>query len=222
MKKIFISLIIITSFLNSTCYAEEMSTIKEPTMNSTQIQQAKNILKPNFQKLLQNAERDFKFVLTKQGLHNKQPVTLYRFEPNESIHLEQQHVSLLINDTTKNLQGLVRLLPKYQSSSQQVSKEIALQITLNFLKDYAPDLLENYNNNWINTHNETIIVDGKKNTLTGMKVKCRDLNTGLYFWTIIGPDQTVMVFERDIDWDFIRAGRQTQKWLHDSWLAKHL
>ncbi|MCX8617021.1 hypothetical protein J3U42_01265 [Gilliamella sp. B2923] len=58
--------------------------------------------------------------------------------------------------------------------------------------------------------------------LTGVKVKCRDLNTVLYFWTIIAPDETIMVFERDVERDFICAGRQTQKWLHDSGLSQHL
>ncbi len=48
--------------------------------------------------------------------------------------------------------------------------------------------------------------------LTGVKVKCRDLNTVLYFWTIIAPDETIMVFERDVERDFICAGRQMQKW----------
>lgn len=62
----------------------------------------------------------------------------------------------------------------------------------------------------------------KKVTLTGVKVTCRDLNTGLYYWTIIAPDETIMVFARDVQWDFIRADRQTQKWLHNSGLSQHL
>lgn len=55
-----------------------------------------------------------------------------------------------------------------------------------------------------------------------MKVKCRDLNTGHDFWKIIAPDETIRVFARDVERDFIRAGRQTQKWLHDSGLSQHL
>ena len=31
-----------------------------------------------------------------------------------------------------------------------------------------------------------------------------------------------MVFAKDVEWDFIQAGRQKQKWLHDSQLNKHL
>ena len=53
-----------------------------------------------------------------------------------------------------------------------------------------------------------------------MKVKCRNSADGTYFWVIVGSDNSVIVFERDIEWDFIRAGRQTEKWLHDDWLRK--
>lgn len=215
-------LILFLSGFYSICYAKQFNPIKETTMDSTQSANISNQLTPNLQQLLLNNELNFNLVLTHKGLHNKQPVTLYRFEPKQTMHLKHQHISFLLDDNSGKLQGFVRLLPQYQSTEAQVTKDKALAITLIFLENYAPDLLKNYNNNWIDTHDEEIIVDGKKMTLTGMKVKCRDLNTGLYFWTIIAPDETIMVFERDVEWDFIRAGRQTQKWLHDSWLSKHL
>lgn len=222
MIKQLIKFIFILSFFYSTSYAQQLNETEESTMTSTQLIKIRTQLEPNLQKLLANNELDFNLVLTNKGMHNKQPVTLYRFEPQETMHLNNQHISFLLDDDSSKLQGFVRLLPQYQSTNTQVSKEKALAITLKFLEIYAPDLLKNYNNNWIDTHDEEIIVNGKKVTLTGMKVKCRDLNTGLYFWTIIAPDETIMVFERDVEWDFIRAGRQTQKWLHDSWLVKKL
>ena len=222
MTKQLTILTFILSFFYSDCYAQQLNQTKETSMTSTQLAKISTQLSPNFQQLLPDNELNFNLVLTHKGLHNKQPVTLYRFEPQETMHLNSQHVSFLLDDNSNKLQGFVRLLPQYQSTKAQVTKDKALAITLKFLETYAPDLLKNYNNNWIDTHDEEIMVNGKKVTLTGMKVKCRDLNTGLYFWTIIAPDETIMVFERDVEWDFIRAGRQTQKWLHDSWLRKKL
>ncbi|MCX8641516.1 MULTISPECIES: YcdB/YcdC domain-containing protein [unclassified Gilliamella] len=217
-----IKLTLILSFCYSTCYAQQLHQTKENTMALIELTNISTQAAPNLQQLLDNNELNFKLVLTIEVMHNQQPVTLYRFEPQETMQLHNQHISFLLDNNTGKLEGFVRLLPKYQSSKAQVDKDKALSITLKFLETYAPDLLNNFNNNWIDTHDEQIIVDGKKVTLTGMKVKCRDLNTGLYFWTIIAPDETVMVFERDVEWDFIRAGRQTQKWLHDSWLSKNL
>ncbi len=41
-------------------------------------------------------------------------------------------------------------------------------------------------------------------------------------WVIVGKDNEVITFERDIVWDFVRSGRQTEQWLHDSWLVSQL
>lgn len=193
----FIKFIFIFSSFYSTCYAHELSHKKENTMTSTQSKKLSTLLTPNLSKLLLNEELDFNLVLTHKGMHNEQSINLYRFEPQTTMQLDSQHISFLLNDTGK-LQGFVRLLPQYQSTEQRVAKDTALAITQKFLEVYSPDLLENYENKWIDVHDENIIINGKKITLTGMKVKCRDLNTGLYFWTIIAPDETVMVFERDI------------------------
>lgn len=222
MTKRLIALIFGLCFLYSSYSAQHWTRPKENTMNVTQLTTLSSQLKPNLQRLLSNDELNFNLVLTHKGKHNQQAVTLYRFEPQQTLQLNSQHTSFLLDDESGKLQGFVRLLPQYQSSQEQVTKDKALEITLKFLQEFAPDLLINYKNNWIDTHDEVIMVDGGKVSLTGMKVKCRDLNTGLYFWTIIAPDGSVMVFERDVEWDFIRAGRQTQKWLHDSWLVKKL
>jgi hypothetical protein len=41
-----------------------------------------------------------------------------------------------------------------------------------------------------------------------------------WFWLIVGADREVMVFERDIVWANLEGRRQSEKWLHDSWLAE--
>lgn len=56
-------------------------------------------------------------------------------------------------------------------------------------------------------------------TITGMKVKGRQLSTGLYAWVIVGPDEQVITFERGIAWDSSQHRRLTQMWLHDAWIA---
>lgn len=150
------------------------------------------------------------------------PVVPYRYEPTPTLNLNAPHTSFLINKNTNSLQGFVRLLPEYHEKEIQVSKQDAETAMRNFLISYAPDLLDNFKLNWVDKHDEIILINNQKIKIAGMKVKCRDLNTGLYFWTIIAPDHSVMIFERDVEWDFLRAGRQTQKWLHDDWLKKEL
>ncbi len=88
-----------------------------------------------------------------------------------------------------------------------------------FLLAAAPELLESYEINWIKQHDETIMQAGRLVTISGMKVKCRNLKDGRYFWVIVGPDLELITFERNIVWNFVAGYRQTEKWLHDSWLA---
>ncbi len=57
-------------------------------------------------------------------------------------------------------------------------------------------------------------------TVTGMKVKAKNTKDGRWFWVIVGANSQPMIFERDIVWISFPGHRQTEKWLHDSWLKK--
>lgn len=104
------------------------------------------------------------------------------------------------------------------------SRERSEQIARDFLQETAPDLLPRMKISWIDPHDEPIRVqrDGGSETvtLTGMKVKARNLADGRWFWVIVGSDEKPMVFERDIVWITFPGHRKTEKWLHDSWLKE--
>ena len=100
------------------------------------------------------------------------------------------------------------------------AREHAREIALDFLERFAPDLLAQFEIKWIEPHDEVIRTDGAALTITGMKVKIFNALDGRWFWIIVGTDGEVAVFERDIVWITIPGHRQTEKWLHDSWLAE--
>ncbi len=104
------------------------------------------------------------------------------------------------------------------------SRERSEQIARALLQEAAPDLLQRMEISWIDPHDEPIQVqrDGRIETvtLTGMKVKARNLADGRWFWVIVGSDEKPMVFERDIAWITFPGHRKTEKWLHDSWLKE--
>lgn len=103
-------------------------------------------------------------------------------------------------------------------------RERAQSIAMKFLGEFAPDLLLKMQISWIEPHDEPLSItrDGRTTeaSLTGMKVKARNLIDGRWFWVIVGPDERPMVFERDIVWITFPGHRRTEKWLHDSWLAQ--
>lgn len=154
------------------------------------------------------------------GNVKRQNVTLFRWQRSSGVSLGGDHVSFLLN-TQGELAGFARMIPS-AAASPLPPKEKAEQIAREFLQEYAPDLLPVMNIQWIKPHTDEKYTDGlNQYRINGMKVKCRNAADGTYFWVIVGNDDSVIVFERDIEWDFIRAGRQTEKWLHDDWLQKN-
>lgn len=108
---------------------------------------------------------------------------------------------------------------------QLPTRDEAQAITMDFLRDAAPDLLPVLKISWIEPHDEPLRVarNGRAEdlTLTGMKVKMRNSADGLWMWVIVGADRKVMVFERDIRWITFPGHRGTEKWLHDGWLVEN-
>ncbi len=151
---------------------------------------------------------------------DKTPVTLTRYERQDGQNkgLEGEHFSV-IYDQQGRLKGFARI-DNQLGSGQLPDRAEARKIAHQFLKIHAPDLLENSSEHFIEPHDEFIMVNGKKQKLTGMKVKMHNQTDGRWFWVIIGSDKKPMVFERDIVWINFPGRRQTEKWLHDEWLAK--
>lgn len=54
--------------------------------------------------------------------------------------------------------------------------------------------------------------------MAGTKVKTRHAN-GRYAWVIVGADETILTYERDITWDSAAGRRSAEMWLHDTWIA---
>lgn len=175
-----------------------------------------------FKNELAAQESSYQLSLQLDGFMDKKKVYIFRYQKEAAkVNLAHAHVSLVVDDAGK-LKGITRMNPALESTAQ-VSKDKAEAVARTFLAHYAPDLLENLKLQWVDPHEEVILTEaGKKVVLTGMKVKCRDSKTGLYFWVIVAADASVMVFERDINWNFIKGGRQTEKWLHDAWLAEKI
>ncbi|MDO5687105.1 MAG: hypothetical protein Q4G42_06970 [Neisseria sp.] len=167
-------------------------------------------------------ETDWSPALQKTVTVNREAVTLFRFAHRDGSnnHLYGEHLSLIL-DQNHRLKGFVRL-EAVGARQDLPAREEAQKISDVFLRQVAPDLLQNRKILWIEPHDEVIQIneDGKRRslTLTGMKVKSRNTKTGLYFWTIVNADRQVYVFERDIKWIVFPGKRGTEKWLHDAWL----
>jgi hypothetical protein len=150
--------------------------------------------------------------------------TLRRYERDDHRNggLGGEHFSTVVDDAGQ-LKGFTYMDISLKEGTLP-TQEQAQKIALNFLSEMAPDLLPRMEIAWIKPHDETIHVlhngQPKPVTLTGMKVKARNLADGRWFWVIVGTNNKVMVFERDIVWITFPGRRKTEKWLHDQSLME--
>lgn len=151
------------------------------------------------------------------GLYNDKQVVLTRYTKTKELNLYGEHVSFVFSGDT-----LISHAKMYQSSNKkpEFSKEVAQKIALTFVKKRKPELLENYKVLWVDFHEENLKINNENLTITGLKVKCQNLNDKKYFWVILSADKKIMAFESEVIWDFLRASRVSEKYIHDSFLEK--
>jgi len=168
---------------------------------------------------------DYVKVYARQVTVDGEQATLTRFEREDGYNsgLGGEHFSVVVSKNGQ-LKGFTHFGLAY-SSGILPSRERAQEIALNFLHESAPDLLLRMKIHWINPHDEVFCVVRNGRTerivLTGMKVKVKNTGDGRWFWVIVGQNERVMVFERDIVWITFPGHRQTEKWLHDQWITEH-
>lgn len=150
-------------------------------------------------------------------------LTRYERRDGRNAGLEGEHFSTVVAADGK-LKGFANI--SLDLAGQPLpSRERTEQIARAFLQETAPDLLPRMKISWIEPHDESIRVARNGSietvTLTGMKVKARNLADGRWFWVIVGSNEKPLVFERDIVWVTFPGHRKTEKWLHDAWLKEH-
>lgn len=149
---------------------------------------------------------------------------LARYERSDGRNtgLEGEHFSTVVS-ADGTLKGFANIALDL-AGKPLPNRERTEQIARAFLQETAPDLLPRMKISWIEPHDESIRIERngltETVTLTGMKVKARNLADGRWFWVIVGSDERPMVFERDIVWITFPGHRKTEKWLHDSWIKE--
>lgn len=181
---------------------------------------------PDINKLKHLTPQAYAYVSTLSVTVDGEPASLIRYERSDGrgAGVGGEHFSLVVSNAGV-LKGLSRM-EAGMGNGPLASAEDARASALAFLRQEAPDLLKRMEISWIKPHEEVIQTTQEGRpvtlTLTGMKVKARNLADGRWFWVIVGANNSVMVFERDIVWVTFPGHRKTEKWLHDAWLMEKL
>ena len=136
-----------------------------------------------------------------------------------------EHYSLSVTEGDYRLMGWMHLRKDFDSDTN-ISEDRAKEIAFRFLEKHAPDLLDTVEVRWIQAtikvpvnppHDEGFILqDGT--IITGMRVKLWDNLSKKYAWVIVGANEQIISFERDVVWNTQKHCRTTERWLHDDWL----
>lgn len=154
-----------------------------------------------------------------EGTMDSVPVVVLRHERSDGANtgLGGEHVTV-VHDAAGRLKGWTRMVAPSGSGALPSEGE-ARAVADAFFARHAPDIAGRLQTQWIKPHGERIRVGGGQVEVTGMKVKRFDPVTRTYAWAIVGPNREVITFERDIVWSNQMSMRETEKWLHDGWLA---
>jgi hypothetical protein len=171
---------------------------------------------------------DFTLQHVQQVTVDGEPVYQLRFAPADSEQpiLGGEHYSTLVTPASM-LKGETRMdarLSEERSQAALPTNDEARAIAWRYLAEHAPDLAASGEVHWVAPHAEKVLLTadevagGLAVTVTGMKVKCRNIADGRWFWVIVGPGGQVITFERDVVWHTSLGMRRTEMWLHDLWL----
>lgn len=181
-----------------------------------------------------------------QGIFGDKAATLLRFQRSDDQNniLGGEHITCIFDAETKQLLGYTRMRGELTPNVADLTHQQALKTALTFLTRVAPDLipaatnlpelntlekhermefspglhLGNVEIQWMDDHPELLTLNRQKTEIHGMKIKMYIPKYKLWAWVIVGCDNQVLTFERNISWDFDAMIRQTQMWLHDDWL----
>lgn len=152
------------------------------------------------------------------------PIWLFRYEKSytsSNNDLGGEHYSFIVDALNYQFKGITYMDAELASGEIPDSKDV-YQVAMSFLDKVAPDLKPTLEVFQIKQHDETINITTFKGeedvTISGIKVKYLQKNSGAYTWVIVGKNKRVITFERDIIWDKVKNRRLTEKWLHDKWL----
>lgn len=206
MKYLILILIVMSTFFNQT-KAQQISR-----------EEAKPYLDA-FQKSIE-IPKEYQFHSVEKVKIDQVTAYLFRYEKSENKGMRGEHFSFLVQESDKTILGFINMDKKYANINLP-TKEKAEEISQKFLQKVDAKLAKELKNQWIDRHDDVILVDGKEITLAVMKYKCYRASKDDYAWVYVGFDGSVQAFERNTKWNMLKKQRHAEQWLHDIWRIKN-
>ncbi|EKB58242.1 hypothetical protein [Bergeyella zoohelcum] len=182
------------------------------------LEQAKLYLEA-FQKSIE-IPKEYQFHSVEKVKIDKVSAYLFRYEKAENKGMRGEHFSFLVQESDKTILGFINMDKKYANTNLP-TKEKTKEISQKFLQKVDAKLAGELKNQWIDRHDDIILVNGEETTLAVMKYKCYRPSKDDYAWVYVGFDGSVKAFERNTKWNMLKRQRHAEQWLHDVWRIKN-
>lgn len=163
--------------------------------------------------------------------HDVIPVFVFRFEKENGQNngLGGEHYSVSVDLDATKIMGFMHV-DKQHCGQGLPHDEIAKEIAAPFVEAIAPDLINKFEIKWVLPLKEKplkiphespfpfIDENGMQHLITGVRVKLFFEHLKSWGWVIVGRDNKIIAFEREVQWSTILNRRSTPAWLHDPFL----
>ena len=165
--------------------------------------------------------------------HDDQPIFVFRYEHVNGVckGLGGEHFSVSIDLAATKVMGFMHI-EKQHCGPGLPTDDVARQLAIEFLPQVAADLVDSYEIKWIMRQLEEPNKiphespfpfrdeNDHKCLVTGVRVKFFFEKLGAWGWVIVGRNNKVIAFEREIIWSTTLNRRSTPAWLHDNFVEE--
>ncbi|WP_440904246.1 hypothetical protein ACMZOO_15640 [Catenovulum sp. SX2] len=165
--------------------------------------------------------------------HDQVPVFVFRYQKTyeEKCCLGGEHFSVSVDLDASKIMGFMHIEQQHCGAGLP-SEEEAKATAVEFIPKVAPDLVGKYEVKWIMPQLEKpnkiphespfpfTDLHGRNQLVTGVRVKLFFEHLGTWGWVIVGRNQQIISFEREVIWNTTLNRRSTPAWLHDPYVKE--
>ncbi len=164
--------------------------------------------------------------------HDAIPVFVFRYERENEVNsgLGGEYFSVAVDIEVTKIMGIMHI-DKMHCGSGLPSEDEAKTQAMEFIGKLAPELTDSIEIKWVAPLREVpesvphdspfpFKDEGKKALVTGMRVKMFFTELQAWGWVIVGRNNTIIAFEREIIWNTMMHRRSTPAWLHDEYIKE--
>jgi len=206
--------------------------IKENEMLKNTVLQKKQIEAQEFIEKIIDIPYGYSLSVVRMFSHDIVPIFLFRYERENGINsgLGGEHFSVSIDIDVTKIMGTMHIDEAHCGPGLPTEDDAKVR-AMGFVNNIAPDLYRSIDIKWVAPllenpvkipHDAPFPFTNRKQKalVTGMRVKMLFTDINSWGWVIVGRNNSIISFEREVVWNELMHRRSTPAWLHDEYILE--